>query len=194
MGKKRLSLFIIIFRALLLFASGCLIEVGTSYIAEIFYNKMPSYIWTIMAVLLFGIYLGIASKYKSIRRLDNDLWEPLAVLMVVVVSFADNFNANWVTQYVLKIWTIDLTVAIIIIVIGLFFVAVDIVIVDRFYDKKSNENIELCLSYNSQDTKETMQNKYTKKMIKTKTVSGFFVFVVLILCVAWATNEILWGV
>lgn len=205
-GRKFLLYF---FRAIVLVVAGFALELGTSYFSELINgvidkNAAGLLISMIIVGAIATAYFVIASTARPIRSLDNDIWGPAAILVVVIMSFSENFLAGLFDCMAPN----NLACAVIWIVIGALLIGFDIFFIDKQYEKIEGEvqfifnkqinAVENCkrLENKLDDMKGYLvyQRIYNKKIVMFKVWAVVIVVLILLACFLWATKGLLWGI
>lgn len=202
-NKGKVVLYFI--RALALLIGGWLTESSTSYFSDIANNRLPDLVIVLVIVGIVIAYFIIASQLRPVRSLDNDLWGPAAVLVVLFASFVDNMTAGWISSLL----PLNLTGAIICLLLSILTIAIDIFVIDKQYEKFSDDAEEIfCVrvkcdkedSAYQEDSADQQAQKYQQaqkaynlKIAKTWIISIVFVVLAIVAGALWATYGLTWG-
>lgn len=207
--NKKKRFWIYIARAVVLIIAGFLTESSTSYFSDLVNSKLPDIVIVIVMVVIMCVYFIIASQLRPVRSLDNDLWGPAAVLVVLFASFVDNMTAGWISSLL----PLNLTGAIICLLLSILTIAIDIFVIDKQYEKFSDDAEEIfCVrvksseevTANQQEQKayngkedfayQQAQRAYNLKIAKTWIISIVFVVLAIVVGALWATYGLTWEV
>ena len=207
--NKKKRFWIYIARAVVLIIAGFLTESSTSYFSDLVNSKLPDIVIVIVMVVIMCVYFIIASQLRPVRSLDNDLWGPAAVLVVLFASFVDNMTAGWISSLL----PLNLTGAIICLLLSILTIAIDIFVIDKQYEKFSDDAEEIfCVrvksskevTANQQEQKayngkenfayQQAQRAYKLKIAKTWIISIVFVVLAIVVGALWATYGLTWEV
>lgn len=207
--NRRKKFWVYFLRAAVLIIAGSLTEISTSYFSDLVNSKLPDIVIVIVMVVIMCVYFIIASQLRPVRSLDNDLWGPAAVLVVLFASFVDNMTAGWISSLL----PLNLTGAIICLLLSILTIAIDIFVIDKQYEKFSNDAEEIfCVrvkysnevTANQQEQKayngkenfayQQAQRAYNLKIAKTWIISIVFVVLAIVVGVLWATYGLTWEV
>lgn len=191
--NKTKRFWIYIARAVVLIIAGFMTEIGTSYFSDIANNRLPDLVIILVIVGIVIAYFIIASQLRPVRSLDNDLWGPAAVLVVLFTSFVDNMTAGWISSLL----PLNLTGAIICLLLSILTIAIDIFVIDKQYEKFSDDAEEIFCVRVKCDKEDSAyqqaQRAYNLKIAKTWIISIVFVVLAIVAGALWATYGLTWG-
>lgn len=192
------------FRALVLIVAGSLTEIGTSYFSDMINSRLSDFIIVLVMLVIAIVYFVIASQLRPIRSLDNDLGGPAAVLVVLFGSFVDNMTAGWISGKIPFNLGENLASAIMCLLLGILFFAINIFVIDKQYEKFSDDAEEIfCVrvkcdkedsAYQQAQRAYKAQRAYNLKIAKTWIISIVFVVLAIVAGALWATYGLTWEV
>lgn len=205
LNKNKGKVLLYVIRAFVLIIAGFLTEISTSYFSDIANNRLPDLVIILVIVGIVMAYFIIASQLRPVRSLDNDLWGPAAVLVVLFTSFVDNMTAGWISSLL----PLNLTGAIICLLLSILAIALDIFVIDKQYEKFSDDAEEIfCVRVKYSEKEganqqaqqaanqqvQQAQRAYNLKIAKTWIISIIFVVLAIVAGALWATYGLTWGV
>lgn len=192
--NRRKKFWVYFLRAAVLIIAGSLTEISTSYFSDLVNSKLPDIVIVIVMVVIMCVYFIIASQLRPVRSLDNDLWGPAAVLVVLFASFVDNMTAGWVSSLL----PLNLAGAIICLLLSILTIAIDIFVIDKQYEKFSDDAEEIfCVRvrFDKEDSAyQQAQRAYNLKIAKTWIISIVFVVLAIVAGALWVTYGLTWEV
>lgn len=183
--RKRFRLYAS--RATIWFLMGFCLELGTSIIADGIYHQLlgSDSILGLVAILVVAIialiFNGIkAKRSRPIYSMDNDLTPGLFVLFAVTGSFTENFCAEYFIP-ILPDNNVKYIIACILLLIGIVLIGIDVIIVDRWYEKISGIS-HVDFQYKVDDNK---SESYVKAVLRVNAAWIIAPVVAAIICGVW---------
>ncbi len=194
-ARERSGIFkiaVFITRSVLLIAAGVCLELGTSYLGGLANGELE-YLWKVLIIAaLFGVYLWYSSTVRPIKSLDNDVSGPLAVLIFIVTSFADNFLAELFDALAPQ----NITGAVLLILLGSVLIFLNIFVVDRFYEKFDPANDPFYFNSRNGDSngnsREQWQKQFNSKIIASVAIASLIVVLVAAISIYWIGVDLWW--